>query len=150
MAEIDSLVGECLCVGAKFTLNTLHPVQTLICHCGMCRRSIGSPGVPFGSFPRKDMKFITEETLTKFRSSTIADRYFCNRCGCSINMSYDCEEYTVWINLGVLTNYNPDKLDQTKAGHIHVKNKLNWEVISDGIPQFQEAESWIMDACKPK
>lgn len=70
--------GSCLCGAVRFNVRgPLHRVTT--CHCAMCRRSTTSVGAYTACAP--DDIAIQGRKLRWFRSSPIAERGFCARCG---------------------------------------------------------------------
>ena len=74
--------ASCLCGGIKFKLKgKLRHVSN--CHCSQCMKTHGN----FGSYtncPEKNIQFINKKTLKWFKSSKIAKRGFCFKCGASI------------------------------------------------------------------
>lgn len=71
--------GRCHCgaVVYRFQGGVRH---NSVCHCTDCRRSAGSPGVPWIGVALDD--FAIEQGEPKlYRSSVDAERYFCGRCG---------------------------------------------------------------------
>jgi len=73
--------GRCLCGGVKVTVTISEPVFDA-CHCGMCRRWGGGPGL--GVHATAGLKIDGEENVTTFDSSDWAQRAFCKRCGTHI------------------------------------------------------------------
>lgn len=73
--------GACLCRGVRYTITgALRPVS--VCHCDMCRRASTGLGVYTACAPG-DIA-IEGETLSWYRSSPIARRGFCSRCGSTL------------------------------------------------------------------
>ena len=141
------LSGGCLCGGIQFSYGG-EIAQILICHCGMCRRAIGAAGVPFAALPRKRLIYTHRATLREYRSSSFATRSFCGRCGCSMKISYDCEEHTDWVNIAALDWHN-GKFDTEKASHIHWDGRAAYETWSH-LPTFDGFDSWVVDVCRPE
>lgn len=80
--KLSIKTASCLCGGIKFKLKgKLRPVSN--CHCSQCMKTHGN----FGSYtncPEKNIQFINKKTLKWFKSSKIAKRGFCFKCGASI------------------------------------------------------------------
>lgn len=73
--------GGCLC-GAVRLAAALPPNWVAHCHCSMCRRAHGAGFVTWAGFPRAAITVERgEELLTRFKSSAMATRSFCSRCG---------------------------------------------------------------------
>lgn len=70
--------GSCLCGAVTLTLEVEEPVFDA-CHCGMCRRWAGGPGM--GVHATKGLTFTGEEAITTYSSSAWAERGFCKQCG---------------------------------------------------------------------
>lgn len=72
--------GGCLCGAARFVAQGLS-AEAAACHCGMCLRWAGSPWI---GVMTKSLSWQAEDSLQVVRSSTWAERGFCNRCGSSL------------------------------------------------------------------
>ena len=95
----DIHTGSCLCGGVAYALTgPMRPVA--VCHCTQCRKTTGHI---FAStqVPRAAFRLTNEETLAWYKSSEMAERGFCNRCGSSLFWRrYD--EDTISITAGTL------------------------------------------------
>ena len=70
--------GGCLCGAVRFTIEG--PLSGVtICHCAMCRRSTTGLGAYTACAP--DAIRLTGTKLRWYRSSPVARRGFCARCG---------------------------------------------------------------------
>ncbi|MCY3826104.1 MAG: GFA family protein [Candidatus Dadabacteria bacterium] len=77
MADIHT--GGCLCGGVRY--KTTGPLRSVIaCHCTQCRKTSGHH-TAMTSVPRANLILESDETLVWFKSSDIARRGFCGRCG---------------------------------------------------------------------
>jgi hypothetical protein len=73
--------GGCHCGGVRYAVSSkLRPV--IICHCRDCMKIIGA-SIAATAAPVEDVK-ITGDTLKWYRSSDIAERGFCTKCGASL------------------------------------------------------------------
>ena len=77
-ASAEAATGGCLCGAVRFTIvGRLRDVT--ICHCAMCRRSSTSIGAYTACAP--DAIALSGTKLRWYRSSPIARRGFCSKCG---------------------------------------------------------------------
>jgi hypothetical protein len=80
MAEL--VTGQCLCGGVRFELTP--PLRSVIvCHCGQCRRWHGHFGA-YTAVPHDKLRFVEDQGLAWFTSSSFARRGFCRDCGSSL------------------------------------------------------------------
>lgn len=70
--------GKCLCGAVKIIAETVKP-GLHVCHCGMCRKWAGGPGMVAECGDA--VRFEGEESITNFVSSEWAERGFCKACG---------------------------------------------------------------------
>ncbi len=70
--------GTCLCGSVSITAD--FETKTFgACHCGMCRKWAGGPGLMVND--PQNIKFKGEENITVYDSSAWAQRGFCKKCG---------------------------------------------------------------------
>ncbi|MER8434147.1 GFA family protein [Mesorhizobium caraganae] len=84
MAEI---VGNCLCGAVRFRLTG--PRLVHYCHCTMCQKSTGAPAAVLAWVVRQSLLWTGEAKPLEYRSSPIAVRSFCGKCGSAIALAYD-------------------------------------------------------------
>lgn len=109
----------------------MHPC---FCHCTSCRRAVGAPLVPWGTFAR-DRFTITAGQLAEHHSSPGVTRGFCQHCGTSLTYRNEARAGEIDVALGTLD----DPAVLKPQMHIWVQDKLPWMVIGDGLPQFDSA-----------
>jgi len=125
-------LGGCLCGAVRYRVTG--PVGNLcFCHCATCRRAIGAPMVPWGTFAREAVR-ITRGRLSEYRSSAQVWRGFCARCGTSL--TYRHEGRTAEIDVTLATLDDPTQL--APQMHLWVKDRLPWVSIGDHLPQHAE------------
>jgi hypothetical protein len=101
------------------------------CHCTSCRRAVGSPAVPWGTFALE--KFVVVKgKLTEYRSSPKVLRGFCAQCGTSL--TYFHEGRATDIDVTLVSLDDPTALKPER--HIWMSDELPWMVAGDGLPQF--------------
>ena len=117
----------CECKGIDLEINgPTRPVQN--CHCGQCLRTHGHYAA-YTNVKKSDLTYLSDVTLTWYRSSDFADRGFCNRCGGSVFWRKDNDD-TISISAGMFEN--PTGLET--AEHIFVDSKPDYYEISDSLP----------------
>lgn len=123
--------GSCLCGALRYTV-TGPPATVCICHCTICRRSVGAAAVAWASFPRA--AFALEGAASWYRSSAHARRGFCGACGTSL--FFETEHHPGEIDVTVASLHEADRV--VPRYHIWTPNKLAWEHIGDGLPRYRE------------
>jgi hypothetical protein len=92
--------GVCLCGAVKVT-GTIEKEMFDVCHCGMCRKWNGGPGM---SAPAtRDVQFQGQDSIAVYNSSEWAERGFCKKCGTHLFYRLK-KEGTYALSLGLLEN----------------------------------------------
>lgn len=126
--------GRCLCGAVRYRLNApLHPVS--VCHCGQCLRWHGHAGA-YTAAPRDALELPAGDDLAWYRSSDIAQRGFCRRCGSSLFWQGDASDH-VSIAAGTLD----DASGLRTVVHIFVADKPGYYEIADGLPQHRQGDA---------
>lgn len=73
------LTGGCQCGAVRFA-SYGEPGRISICHCRMCQKAVAGPFGSFVEINHTDFAW-TRGTPATFRSSSIAERDFCAKCG---------------------------------------------------------------------
>lgn len=82
MAEASKATASCLCSAVKITVSGDHK-EVGACHCNMCRRWGGGPGIAV--YVGKDPLAIEGgDNVGVYRSSDWAERGFCKACGSNL------------------------------------------------------------------
>ena len=123
--------GSCLCGDIQFTVSSA-PTTVCICHCSMCRRSVGSAGVAWASFPRGSLTISGE--VKWHQSSAHGRRGFCGACGTSLFFATD--RHRSEIEVTVASPSDAGKV--VPRYHSWAPSKLAWEHIGDGLPRYRE------------
>ena len=77
-ASRSAITGHCLCGAVAITVAGEHDPRVGACHCRMCQRWSGGLLLCFAA----DASAVTVTgEVTRYRSSTFAERAFCARCG---------------------------------------------------------------------
>jgi hypothetical protein len=128
-----SVSGSCLCGGVRFSVaGTLAPV--VACHCVQCRKTSGHH-VAATRARNTQIEMISSETLTWYRSSDMAERGFCGRCGGNL--------FWRMVN-GERTSIMAGTLDAPTGlameSHIYVADAGDYYTIADGLPTYEESD----------
>jgi len=119
--------GGCQCGAVRYRLD-MQPQQVHYCHCRMCQRAVGNVFATFAPVHRERLTW--EGTPSFFRSSSIATRGFCARCGTPLCFSYDDSK---WICLSIGSFDDP--LPIRPEAHYGIESQLPWLHIADALPR---------------
>lgn len=72
------MTGTCLCGAVKLTVSDAHGASVGACHCRMCQRWSGGL---FLCFTAEAEAVSVDGEVTRYASSTFAERAFCAACG---------------------------------------------------------------------
>ncbi len=128
--ENDVATGGCLCGAVRYEVKG--PLRDVVnCHCSMCQRLHGGFG-PHSKAPKDNITLTQSDGLAWYKSSDVARRGFCNKCGSNLFW----EPFNL-DSTGILagTIDNSDKL--RTMGHIFVKEKPHFYDITDDLPQYE-------------
>jgi hypothetical protein len=129
--------GGCLCGAVRYRA-TVDPIRAVNCHCGMCRRASGAAFLTHVHFPIGAFTW-SQGYPTRYRSSSEAERGFCNRCGSTLTMHETVLDDRVQVTLGSLDrpdNVRPDD-------HVWTGSQLPWLRIDDDLPRFPRTSSAV-------
>jgi hypothetical protein len=124
------LTGECFCGSVKYEIDGgVHSARS--CHCSRCRKAFSAQASAYALVDPKTFSWLQgEELLTTYPPDGQFGKRFCRKCGATLCGVVDGEIHG--ITLGCL---NEDKGIQIEA-HIFVASKAEWEVLPDGVSQF--------------
>ncbi|HIL63448.1 MAG TPA: GFA family protein [Porticoccaceae bacterium] len=128
-----SISGECFCGDVSYSINgPLRDARS--CHCSRCRKAFSAQASAYALVSPEDFEWITgEELLTLYQNSYGFGLQFCNKCGSTL-----CGVFNGAVHGITLGCVNGDP--EVEIGrHIYVGSKAKWEIIPDGVPQYDEA-----------
>jgi len=128
-----AITGECFCGEVKYRVDgELHDARS--CHCSRCRKAFSSQASAYAVVEAKEFHWVSgENLLTSYIGEHGFGLQFCNKCGSTLSGVY--KGVVHGVTLGCI-NGDPD----IKLGrHIYVGSKASWEVIAEGVPQYEEA-----------
>lgn len=125
--------GQCLCGGVRYEVRGAMR-QVIGCHCSQCRQTSGN-FVAATACARTDLHFVSDATLAWYRSSELAERGFCRRCGGNLFWrSLAPDSTTISLMAGTLDP--PTGLRTTE--HIFVAGKSDFYDLTDDAPRHAE------------
>jgi hypothetical protein len=103
----------------------------------MCRRATGSAFAVLSWVPADSLRWVGEGRPTDRRSSPIARRGFCGRCGTPLTLAYDGGD-EVALHAGTF-----DRPEAFAPGyHYGVESRLAWADCSSALPAERTRETW--------
>jgi hypothetical protein len=129
--ETRTLRGACYCRAVSYEVEDAFE-YALYCHCGECRRRTGAASKPFAGALASALRITGGgDAILRFGEG---DGYHasCGKCG-SLLYSLVRDGAYVHVPLGALID--PPTIAPT--AHIFVGSKAPWDVICDGLPQFE-------------
>jgi hypothetical protein len=121
--------GGCLCGAVRYRVSG-QPYHLTHCHCTLCRRAAGAPFVTWFSVP-SDGFLVTRGEQVRYRSSPVAVRGFCGRCGTQLTFQRD--DTPGEVDITVCSLDDPEAL--TPEDHTYTRSRLRWVVLGDGLPE---------------
>lgn len=133
MSETDNTAtGGCLCGAVRYAVNG--PLRDVVnCHCRMCQRLHGVFGA-HSKAPKANITITTDTGLTWYKSSEVARRGFCRKCGSSLFW-----EPIDFDGTGILAGSLDAPTGLKTIGNIFVEDKGDFYEITDGLPQYPES-----------
>lgn len=125
------LTGECFCGEVKYEINgQLRDARS--CHCSRCRKAFSSQASAYALVVASEFKWLSGvELLSSYVGQQGFGLQFCRRCGSTLCGVYQNKVHG--ITLGCL-NGDP-KIEIGR--HIFVGSKASWEVIPEGVLQYE-------------
>ena len=124
-----AVTGSCLCGAVRYEVRG--PLRDVVnCHCGQCRKFHGHYGA-YTNAALRDVVIRGKRQLKWYRSSDVARRGFCSRCGSSLFWQRLKGE-TISIAAGTFDA--PTPLRTTR--HIFVAHKGDYYPIADQLERL--------------
>ena len=111
------LTGGCQCGAIRYRVDAV-PSGTHICHCRMCQKASGGP---FAAAVLTSSFTVTRGAMSAFKSSEIAERGFCARCGTPLTY-HSLPGNFVTVTLGSLDD--PDAVTPLKQ--YGAESRVSW------------------------
>jgi hypothetical protein len=126
------ITGECFCGKVSYQVDgKLRDAKS--CHCSRCRKAFSSQASAAALVDPDEFKWLSgENLLTSYVGEHGYGLQFCSTCGSTICTVYNGAVFQVTLGC---VNGDPEI---EIAQHIFVGSKASWEVISEGLTQFDE------------
>jgi hypothetical protein len=129
------LTGGCQCGAVRFAV-TAPPTKISICHCRMCQKASGAPFASLADVPNADFTW-TRGRPAAFRSSSIAMRDFCAKCGTPLSYRR-IDGPSIEIMTGAFDR--PDPVVPTSQ--FGTESRLGWVVGIANLPSHTTIENY--------
>ncbi len=124
------LAGGCLCGAFRYAV-TGPPLETGLCHCGICRRHTGGLAMAWAVWPR-DRYRDNGAATSAWAASGLGDRLFCPTCGASVACTDGGHPDLVEITIAGFDD--PDVV--APESHGFAADAPSWLVIGDNRPRW--------------
>lgn len=135
---MTQLTGGCACGAKRFTVTLPEKPQAYLCHCRMCQRASGNVSLAMVGVREADVRWAGEEP-DWYRSSPIARRPFCARCGTSLGFRYDeaasGPDQTEKMDLTVAAFDDPSIF--TPVSHFGAESMQRAWLNTEGLPEMR-------------
>lgn len=127
------ITGECFCGGVKYQIDGVLG-NARSCHCSRCRKAFSSQASASAMVNPDEFEWLSGEGLL---TSCVGEHgfglQFCKVCGSTLCTIHNGRVYQV--TLGCVNGDPGINIDE----HIYVGSRASWEVIPEGVVQFEEA-----------
>ena len=126
------ITGECFCGEVKYEVGgELRDARS--CHCSRCRKAFSSQASAYALVESNDFNWLSgEDLLTSYVGKHGFGLQFCSQCGSTLCGVFDGRIHGVTLGC---VNEDPE----IELGrHIFVGSKASWEIIPEGVPQYQD------------
>ena len=126
------ITGECFCGKVKYQVDgRLRDARS--CHCSRCRKAFSSQASAYALVDSSKFKWLSgKDLLTSYVGNHDFGLQFCSQCGSTL-----CGILNGVVHGVTLGCVNGDP--EIEIGkHIYVGSKAKWEIIPEGVPQFNE------------
>ncbi len=124
--------GHCRC-GLVVMEASSTPDFAVYCHCDDCRRATGSPVLASVGFPKIDIAWTSNSTVSRYVNGT-ASRLFCSNCGSQIAQEHESRSDMTFFNTGFMDN--PEAYPPT--AHTFAGDQLSWLSLNDDLPRAEK------------
>ena len=129
--------GGCLCGDIRYEV-VKPAIDSGYCQCKMCQRFSGAPIIAGVTFPKDGVRF-SKGIPTYYRSSAIAERGFCPRCGSSLTYRPVARRWTGWIF--IFAGSFDSGVEFSPEWHLGIESHVPWLSVSDELPKVRCDES---------
>ncbi len=125
------LTGGCFCGEITYQINgPLRDARS--CHCSRCRKAFSAAASAYAVVDAGTFEWMSgQDRLTTYASHDGYGFQFCSQCGSTLCGIHNGEVHGVTLGC---VNGDPDI---KSIRHIFVGSKASWDVIADGVPQYE-------------
>lgn len=127
-SELPPLTGGCLCGRVRYEARPDHR-EGYYCHCRMCQLAFGNTRAAYLNLRKREVRW-TAEPPSYYRSSKIAQRGFCGRCGTPFSFEFIDSER---MDLSIGSLDDPSQVRPT--GHFAVEMRIAAWHVPDGLEE---------------
>ena len=131
MAPTTKRTGGCLCGAVRYVVDGSMR-QVIYCHCEQCRKTSGH-FVAASACAKSDLTLTESRGLTWYKSSSYAERGFCNLCGGNLFWQ-PVDDARVYVMAGTIDN--PTGLQA--IAHIYTDSASDYHELKDGLLQYAD------------
>jgi len=126
------ITGECFCGEVKYQIDgRLRDARS--CHCSRCRKAFSSQASAYALVDPSEFGWLFgQDLLTSYVGGQGFGLQFCSKCGSTLVGIFN--DVVHGVTLGCI-NGDPE-IELGK--HIYIGSKAKWEIIPEGVPQFNE------------
>ena len=124
--------GECFCGEVRYEIRgSLRDARS--CHCSRCRKAFSSSASAYALVEPEEFDWLSGvDMLTSYVNEDGFGLQFCSKCGSTL-----CGVFNGSIHGVALGCINGDP-DIEIGRHIYVGSKASWDIIPEGVPQYQK------------
>lgn len=126
-----TITGECFCGDIRYQVRGKLR-SAVSCHCSRCRKAFNAQASACAAVDASEFSWLSgEHLLSSYINDDGVGLQFCRVCGSTLCTVYQGKVFQVTLGC---VNGDPD----VEIGkHIFVGSKAHWEVLPDGITQFE-------------
>lgn len=128
--------GGCFCGAVRYRLES-EPIFVNCCHCSDCQKQTGSAFVINAVIEAERITLLAGKPVpvtVKTDSGRPHDIYRCPDCQSAIWSDYGRRRVLLFLRVATLDD--PSALPPN--AHIYTRSKLDWVLLSEGVPAFEE------------
>lgn len=139
--------GACACGQAEWSCSS-SPQQPLdFCYCTTCQRVSGAPFVAWLGLPRDSITW--HGRILAFRVCDFAARTFCQACGGTLTIQYECYPGKTHVAAGTIKSLREDVAVPSVGCHLFVRSKPAWyNIPEDGVARWRGFDSEFAELLK--
>jgi hypothetical protein len=132
MEKLMPITGECFCGSVKYQIDgKLRDAKS--CHCSRCRKAFNAQASAVASVVSSEFQWLSgEELLTSYVGVHGYGLQFCKTCGSTLCTVF--KDDVIQVSLGCVNGNPCIEIGQ----HIFVGSKASWEVMPEGVVQYEE------------